>query len=212
MNEQFLKRLKRTGIMAAVALVVGGGIGWMQVNAPTAQVVNKGYSSSSSVPGVQIGGSFNLTDQNGKAVTEKDYAGQYKLVYFGFTMCPMICPTGLQKIAKALDAAGSTGEKVHPILITVDPERDTPAVMKDYVAQFHPRLTGLTGTKEQIEAVEKSYRVFAAKTQDEKMSDYTMDHSAFTYLMGPNDELIAIYRSEDTADFIAEDLKKKVGS
>ena len=122
----------------------------------------------------------------------------------------MICPTELQKIAGVLNTLGAEGEQITPIFITVDPARDTPEVMKNYVTQFHPRLTGLTGSKEQIEAVEKNYRVFAKKAQDPAMSDYSMDHSSFIYLMGPDDTLVAIYRTADTADFIAADIKAKI--
>lgn len=213
MNEQFKKRLKRTGMLAAVALAVGAMIGFMQAGTQNntgknATVIDKG-STPAAVPGVQVGGPFSLTDQDGNAVTDKSYPG-YKLVYFGFTMCPMICPTGLQKIAKTLDLMGKDGESITPILISVDPERDTPAVMKEYVKQFHPRLVGLTGTKEQIESAEKSYRVFASKTQDEATTEYSMDHSSFTYLMSPDGQLLGLYRDSDTAESMAEDIKNKL--
>ncbi len=209
MNEQFKKRLKRTAMLSCLALAVGAMIGFVQVGSgKNATVIDKG-STPTAMPGVQVGGPFSLVDQDNNAVTEKNYPG-YKLVYFGFTMCPMICPTGLQKISKTLDMMGKDSESITPILITVDPERDTPPVMKEYVKQFHPRLVGLTGSKEQIESTEKSYRVFASKTQDESMTDYTMDHSSFTYLMGPGGELLALYRDSDTAEFMAEDIKKKI--
>ncbi len=211
MNEQFKKHLKRTAMLASIALVVGAVIGFVQAGpGKNATVIDKG-STPTAMPGVQVGGPFTLINHDGNEVTDKTYPG-YKLVYFGFTMCPMICPTGLQKISKTLDLMGKDSESITPILITVDPERDTPPVMKDYVKQFHRRLVGLTGSKEQVESAEKSYRVFASKTQDESMTEYTMDHSSFTYLMGPGGELLALYRDSDTAEFMAEDIKKKIGN
>lgn len=210
MNDQFKKRLKRTAMLAAIALAVGAMIGFIQLGEnKNATVVDKG-SAPAAMPGVQVGGPFTLTDQDGKEVTDRTYSG-YKLVYFGFTMCPMICPTGLQKISKTLDMMGKRGEIITPILISVDPARDTPPVMKEYVKQFHPRLVGLTGSKEQIESVEKSYRVFANKVEDESATDYSMDHSSFTYLMSPTGQLLGLYRDSDTAEFMADDIRKKIG-
>lgn len=215
MNQQIKTRLKRTALLCGIALAIGAGLGLAQINAAkhneNAVVTDKGSTpdAASPVAGVAVGGPFTLTDQNGKIVTEKTYSGQYKIVYFGFTNCPMICPTGLQKIAKVLNMLGPAGDNIQPILITVDPERDTPDVLRQYVQQFHPRLVGLTGTKADIENVEKSYRVYAAKVENKDLSDYTMDHSAFIYLMSPDDQLLTIYRDADTAETIADDIKKQ---
>lgn len=163
------------------------------------------------MPGVAIGGPFTLVNQDGKTVTEKDYAGSYKLIFFGFASCPEVCPTELQKMAQVLEQIGEEkAAKIQPIFITIDPERDTPEALKAYVAEFHPKLVGLTGTPEQIEAVKKEYRVYGSKVQMEGMDGYMMDHSAFTYLMGPDDANLAIYPAKDTAEQIAEDLKGKI--
>ena len=168
-------------------------------------------TSDPAMPGVQIGGAFSLTDHNGKAVTEKDYAGSYLLVFFGFASCPEVCPTELQKIAQVLELLGEEkAAKIQPLFITVDPERDTPEALKAYVAEFHPKLVGLTGTAEQIEAVKKAYRVYASKVQMEGMEGYMMDHSAFTYFMGPDGANIGIYPAKDTAEQIAEAIKGKI--
>ncbi len=212
MKPELKARLFRTTRLCVIALLIGACIAFAQIRSENARVSNVRTitDAQQAVPGVQIGGPFTLTDQNGNVVTEKSYSGQYKLVYFGFTMCPMICPTGLQKIAKTLDQLGSAGEKIQPILISVDPERDRPDVLKQYVQQFHPRLVGLTGPKADIESVEKSYRVFASKVEDSNMSDYTMDHSSFTYLMSPDDKLIALYRDGDTVETMAVDIKNKI--
>ncbi len=211
MNAQMKTRLKRTLTLCTIALAVGAVIGFAQIeNSRNAIVVNKGSTPEAAVAGVQVGGPFTLTDQNGNMVTETSYGGRYRLVYFGFTMCPVICPAGLQKMAKALEALGPNADAIQPIFITVDPERDTPDAMRQYVQQFHPRLVGLTGTKADIESVEKSYRVFSSKVEDENLSDYTMDHSAFTYLMSPDNELLALYRDSDSAEVMAADIKDKI--
>lgn len=211
MNEKLKSRLFRTISLCLIGLFAGATIGFIQIRSQTnATVINKGSTELQSMPGIQIGGPFSLTNQDGNLVTEKTFAGQYKLVYFGFTMCPMICPAGMLKIANTLRLMGDKADKIQPILITVDPDRDTPDMMKLYVKQFHPRFIGLTGTKADLEAVQKSYRVFAARVEDNDMSGYTMDHSSFIYFMGPNDELIALYRDADTPQMISQDMLAKV--
>lgn len=164
--------------------------------------------------GAQLGGPFSLIDQDGKPVTQENFAKDYKLIYFGFTYCPAICPTELQKVARAMNEleqeAPEAAAHLQPIFISVDPERDTPEVMKGYVQQFHPRLIGLTGSPEQVEAAKKAYRVFAKKVQDETMNDYTVDHSSFIYLMSPDDQLLAMYRVNDNAEDLAGDIKKHI--
>ncbi|MGH1456580.1 MAG: SCO family protein [Alphaproteobacteria bacterium] len=156
-----------------------------------------------------IGGSFTLVDQDGNEVTDADYDDTYKLVFFGFTFCPAICPAELQKFALIMDNLGEDADKITPIFITVDPERDTAGVMKAYVEQFHPALIGLTGSQEQIDAVKNAFKVYASKVENEMMDEYMMDHSSFTYLMDKNNKLIAMYPSKDSAEKIVEDIKKK---
>ena len=131
-----------------------------------------------------IGGTFSLTDQNGIRVSEKSFGGRYLLVFFGFTHCPDVCPAGLQVMASALDQLGPKADGVAPLFVTVDPARDTPAALKTYVSAFHPKLIGLTGTEAEIQAVAKAYRVYFKRVDDPSSADgYTMDHSAFIYLM-----------------------------
>lgn len=158
----------------------------------------------------QVGGDFALVDHTGKAVTNENFAGQYKLIYFGFTYCPAICPTELQKITLVMNELGEQAENIQPIFITVDPERDTVEVMKGYVELFHPKLVGLTGGREQIDEALKNYRVYAAKVEEPELNDYTMDHSSFIYLMSPDDQLLTMYRIEDSAAFITEDIQKRI--
>ncbi len=133
-----------------------------------------------------VGGPFTLVDHTGKTVTDKDYRGRYMLVFFGFTNCPDVCPTGLQVISAALDEVGAKADKVVPILISVDYERDTPQQLAGYVPSFHPRLVGLTGTQEQVTGAIKAYRGYARKVEDPKSTaGYTYDHTALVYLMDP---------------------------
>jgi protein SCO1/2 len=134
-----------------------------------------------------VGGPFSLTDHTGKRVTDRDFRGHTLIVMFGFTFCPDVCPTELQLVSAALDKLGPKGKNVVPLFITVDPQRDTPAQLAMYVKSFHPRLIGLTGTPEEIEAVAKEYRVYFKKVPDPKSTaGYTMDHSALIYVMGPD--------------------------
>ncbi len=154
-------------------------------------------------PGVTLGGPFSLTDHTGRAVTERDFEGRWLLVYFGFTYCPDVCPTELGTIAAALDAMGPAGEEVTPILVTIDPARDTPAQLADYVAAFHPRMLGLTGTAEQVADAARRYRVFYARAQRPDMTEYTMDHSSFLYLVGPDARVRTLFRAETTPEAMA---------
>jgi protein SCO1/2 len=134
-----------------------------------------------------VGGPFTLTDQTGKRVTDRDFRGKFMLVYFGFTNCPDVCPTALQVMAAALDKLGPNAERITPVLVSVDPEHDTPSVLAAYVASFHPRLVGLTGSQSEIDAIAKAYRVYVKKVPDPKSTaGYTMDHSSIIYVLGPD--------------------------
>jgi cytochrome oxidase Cu insertion factor (SCO1/SenC/PrrC family) len=211
MNSNFKKRLTRTGLMSVVAVLIGAGIGWMQVKNESA-VVQKN-TTAQNVPGIKVGGPFELVDQSGATVTEKNYTGKYKLIYFGFTYCPAICPTELQKITAAMNTLEpALAENIQPLFISIDPERDTVSVMREYVKLFHPRLQGLTGSRAQIDKVLADYRVFAKKVQEPGMSDYTMDHSSFIYLMDKDDNLLSIYRIQDDDAFVAADIREKLAS
>jgi protein SCO1/2 len=153
--------------------------------------------------GVSLGGPFALIDQSGRAVTERDFAGRWLLVYFGFTYCPDVCPTELGTIAAAIDAMGEAGAGVMPVLITIDPERDTPEQIADYVARFHPRMLGLTGSAAQIADAARRYRVYYARVSRPGMADYLMDHSSFIYLVGPDARVRALFRPETAPEAMA---------
>ncbi len=164
--------------------------------------------------GASIGGPFALTDQNGRTVRDSDFAGRYRLIYFGYASCPDVCPTDLQVIGQALTQFEKTAPEraraVQPIFISVDPERDTPAVLKDYVAAFHPRLIGLTGPVEQVREVAKEYGIYFAKQDSEGASSYLVDHSRQTMLFGPAGEPIALVPSDEGAKAVVETLDKWV--
>ena len=137
-----------------------------------------------------IGGPFKLTDQNGKPITDRDLKGRPFLVFFGFTHCPEVCPTALFDISEILNKLGPDADKVNALFITVDPERDTPAVLKDYLSSFNPRLIGVGGDADALAAVAKAYRVYYKKVPL-KDGDYTMDHTAIVYLMDKNGQFVA---------------------
>ncbi len=210
-------RIARWAVMLLVGLGIGSAIGYFQAQ----QELNDGVAAmgEQSVATVMkrdtgpidIDGDFELVNQDGETVTQDTYAGQYKLIFFGFTYCPAICPTELQKMKLIMDELGPMADEFTPIFISVDPERDTPEVIKEYVAQFHPKLIGLTGTLEQIEKVENAYSVYATKVENDMMDEYMMDHSAFMYFMDDENNLIDLYPSTDTVDDIVKSIKEKRG-
>ena len=189
------------------------GEGIAQSFSRTAARLLGGEAAAPSAGGVQLpqgmvlGGPFSLTDHTGRAVTQADFAGRFLLVYFGFTYCPDVCPTELGTIAAALDALEEQGERVTPVFVSVDPERDTPAAMADYVSRFHPRMVGLTGTPEQVAAAARAYRVFYAKVNRPEMTQYLMDHSSFIYLVGPDGKVRALFRPETAPEAIAQAVR-----
>ncbi len=159
-----------------------------------------------------MGGPFTLTNQDGEKVSTTVFKGKHKLVYFGFTHCPAICPTELQKIAQAMKLLGDQSAQIQPLFISVDPERDTPAVLKDYVPLFDMGLVGFTGSKAEVEAVKRQYRVYAAKVDDPNASEYAVDHSSYIYFLDENDKVIDLFKTEDTAKVIAERVGKTLSA
>jgi protein SCO1 len=175
-----------------VLALVGAGAVWLtQGGAPT------------------IGGPFKLVNGEGRPVTDRDFRGHYLLVYFGYTFCPDVCPTTLNQMAEALDTLGPKGDQVQPLFITVDPKRDTPQVVGQYVAAFTPRLVGLTGTPEEIAKVAREYRVYYAIHKNaEQPGDYTVDHSSILYLMSPSGAFIAPIRADQSGAEMAKDIAR----
>jgi protein SCO1 len=154
-----------------------------------------------------IGGPFKLVDQNGQIVTDQDLKGRPFLVFFGFTHCPDVCPTTLFEVSEILRALGPDADRTRALFITVDPERDTPAVMKDYLSSFDPHLSGLTGNAAEIAAVAKAYRVYFKKVPLEQ-AGYTMDHTAIVYLMDKDARFVSPFNLKRPTDAAAADLRR----
>lgn len=154
-----------------------------------------------------IGGPFQLTDQHGKAVTDKNLKGKPTLIFFGYTHCPDVCPTSLFEISEVLRAMGKDADKVNAVFISVDPERDTPATMKDYLSSFDPHLEGLSGDPAETAKVISSYRVYAKKVPT-KDGDYTMDHTALIYLMDRDGRFVSPFNLKRTPEEAAAELKR----
>lgn len=154
-----------------------------------------------------IGGPFTLTDQNGNTFTDKDLAGSPTLIFFGFTHCPDVCPTTLFEVSEVLRAAGSDADKVRVLFVSVDPARDTAAVLKDYIGSFDGRIIGLTGTQEQTDAIAKAYKVYARKipTGDDP-DEYTMDHTAIVYLLDKQGRFVNAFNLQRPPEEAAREL------
>jgi len=143
-----------------------------------------------------IGGPFSLINQDGERVTEKDFRGRYMLIYFGYTYCPDVCPVDLQNMSVALDLLDpGVLDRVQPVFVTIDPERDTVEVVRKYVSLFHPKLLGLTGSEAEIAEAAKAYRVYRRKVDSEAEGEYLMDHSAIMFLMDPDGNYLAHFSS-----------------
>jgi len=154
-----------------------------------------------------IGGPFQLTDQAGQTVTEQNLKGKPTLIFFGFTHCPDVCPTSLFEISEVLKAMGKDADRVNAFFVSVDPERDTAAAMKDYLASFDPHLKGLTGNPDSVAKVLSAYRVYSKKVPL-KDGDYTMDHTALIYLMDRDGHFVAPFSLKRTPEQAAADLKR----
>lgn len=180
-------------IALALAMLVAGTLGWLRFTAPP----------PGNLAGSSIGGNFALIDQNGKPVTDKDFAGQYRLMYFGYTFCPDVCPNDVGYISRGLadyeKSRPDRGARVAPVFITVDPERDDVAAMKAFTSAFHPRLTGLTGSPQASTAAQKAYGIYAKKVATSDPENYLVDHLAVIYLFGPDGTPIAFLNHGATA-------------
>lgn len=215
-------------ILATLLLVALGGVwAWAWVTRAPGEGLAEAFAGrmgrlmgADSVPsagglqmpqGLTLGGPFTLVDEAGGPVTERDFAGGWMLVYFGYTYCPDVCPTELGTMASALDAlAPEVAAQVVPIFITIDPERDTPAQLADYVSRFHPRLRGFTGTADQIGEAARRYRVYYAKARRADAGDYLMDHSSFIYLVGPDGRVRLPFRPETSPETMAATITGQI--
>lgn len=158
-----------------------------------------------------VGGPFELVDHTGRTVTDRDFQGRHTLIYFGFARCPDVCPSALQVMSAALDQIGEDAKHISPILITLDPERDTPEVLASYVSAFHPRLVGLTGTPEAVANAARAYRVFHQKVdQPGSAADYTIDHSSIIYLMDAKGQFVTHFTHATPVDVMAKRLREAI--
>ena len=176
-----------------------------------------GNNSSAAEPplaGARIGGPFTLTNQDGGRTSESQFKGQYRIIYFGYSYCPDVCPVDLANIMLGLKQAEKENpelaKKIQPIFISIDPERDTPAVLKQYVSAFHPRLIGLIGTPEEIADVAKKYLIVYNIRKDEGSSEYLVDHSRQAYLFGPDGEPLALLPFDGTPRQVADEIARWV--
>jgi len=201
-------RLLRIALFALLGIFVAGlfawQYGWLSPD-----------GSRGSASGIaSIGGPFTLVDQTGATRTDADFRGKLMLIYFGYTWCPDVCPTAVQVMSVALDMLGEQGEQVVPLLITVDPARDTPSHLREYVGNFHPRLVGLTGSPEAIRETATAYRVFYRKAETnaegEKTGgdDYLMDHSSVVYLMDRDGRYLTHFTHQSQSEDIAAGIRK----
>ena len=203
--------------LSVVALALLGVIALALLGAAGATLAQKSDRSAAELMDAvmwnrePIGGPFALIDQDGRRRTDADFRGKILLVYFGFSYCPDVCPTDLQEIGLAVDRLGPAGDSVQPIFITVDAGRDTPEHLKEYVAMFHPRFVGLTGDAAALDAAARAYRVYYARVELEK-SDYTVDHSAFIYLMGRHGEYLGFFPPGTSPERIAESIRPRLAA
>ncbi len=178
---------------------------------PTAQPA---VNAEPPLAGARIGGAFILTDQNGKTITDRSFAGKYRIVYFGYTFCPDVCPVDVQTVGAGLKAFekrdAARAAQVVPIFITVDPKRDTPAVVGAFVANFHPRMVGLTGTPEAIAPLAKAYGIYFALQKPTANGGYLVDHTRQAYLMDRDGKPMALLPTEKGADAVAAELERWV--
>ena len=179
--------LRAAWVLLAMVLMLAGGV-------PAAAESPRAWLS------VLYGGPWNLTDPSGREVGERTWRGKLVLLDFGYRSCPDICPTTLQAIAGALDLLGTGAEAVQPLFVTLDPERDTPALLASYTALFHPRILGLSGTAEQTAAIARAYRVEYRKVVPKTGGDYFMDHSTTVYLLDTQGKTVALFGRQSTAE------------
>lgn len=188
-------------VLALVALCVGAI--WLRAGLS--------HDSGSRTAGsFDIGGPFTLVGPDGQPVNEHSWPGKLLLIDFGYRYCPDVCPTNLQSVATALEKLGADAARVQPLFVTIDPERDARPEMNDYVAQFHPRLIGLTGTPAQIAAVAKTFRVYYRKVPGGSADAYTMDHSAFTYLASEGGVVLKLFGHDTSPDLIAAGVRDQL--
>jgi protein SCO1 len=200
-----MNRINKTYPALSLLLAAALGLAGCEAAAPVAEPP---------LAGAAIGGDFALTASDGRTVNWDDFAGKYRVVYFGYAFCPDVCPTDMQRVAQGLKllkaSAPDTASRIQPIFITIDPERDTPQVVGEFAAAFSPDIIGLTGTPEQIAATAKTFKVFYAKGTAVEGGGYLVDHSNIVYLFGPEGEPLATLPVDQGGEAVAAELAKWV--
>lgn len=210
------RTLPLIGAMLAALAAIGlaAVIVWTQIVGGAGDAATRNPAEVVVAPGLQVGGDFALINHAGERVTESDFRGSYMLVYFGYASCPDVCPTELARMAAAVDMlageAPAAAAQVVPVFVTVDPARDTQAVLEDYVAAFHPRMVGLTGSDAAINDIARDYRVYYAKGETVDEDFYLMNHSSYIYLMGPEGDFVTMFKGGAAAEDIAAALRRYI--
>jgi cytochrome oxidase Cu insertion factor (SCO1/SenC/PrrC family) len=207
-----MRKIRWAAYGLIVVFALAWGAFWLAGGRETLSRATEAASGMQLPGGISLGGPFTLVDTQNREVTEASFRGRWMLVYFGYTYCPDVCPTELQTVVTALDKLGSDGRTIAPIFITVDPERDTPAALADYVKLFDDRLIGLTGSSLQIAAAAKAYRVYYAKSTPKDAATYLMDHSSFVYLMGPDGKFRALFRQGMSPQELADGIRARMAA
>ena len=192
------------GLLIVCLLVGAGLVGWLKKDS-SSNIAR--LETQMITPAIEIGAPFKLISHKGEPVNSEDYKGKLMLLYFGYTYCPDFCPTELQQISEALRLIGGRASEIQPFFISVDPERDTQEVLDRYMTMFHPSFLALTGKKEDLDDVAKSFKVFSARVEEDDASDYLIDHSTFVYLVGRDGKLITMFRYGTPSMQMAQALK-----
>ncbi|WP_375421320.1 SCO family protein [uncultured Sphingomonas sp.] len=184
---------------------------WLALALAACQPAVPAKQENPPLAGARIGGPFALVDQNGRAITNDSFAGKYRIMYFGYTFCPDVCPTDVAVIGNAVKLVEKNdpalGARVVPVFVTVDPARDTPAVLKQFVAAFHPRMIGLTGSADAIARVAKGYAIFYGRGDASPGGGYLVNHSRQAYLMDPKGKPLALLPQEQGAEAVAAEIE-----
>lgn len=216
-----LRAIRWLSLSLLGVVVIAWGVLWLGVHRPAGPAgrlvafltgqTPRAAAQGVGVGGVALGGPFTLVNSQSRTVTDRSFRGRWMLVYFGYTSCPDVCPTELQTIVAALDRIGpAAAGRIAPLFITVDPARDTPAVLGRYTALFGPQLIGLTGSAAQIGGVEHAFRVYHAEVTQDGGNNYLVNHSSFMYLVGPQGRFDALYPPGLTATALADRLRRQM--
>lgn len=210
--------MRRAGVLLALLLLLAGLAALWLHRSNSGPPPAVGEIASGIAAGIDldapVGGSFSLTGVDGQTVRDTDFRGQLMLIVFGYTYCPDVCPMSLLSVTNALhvleDAAPETAERIAPIFVTLDPERDSPKVLKRYLKSFHPRITGITGSLPDIQRMATAYAVRFSKVEDEEFSDYLLDHTTNIMLFGPDGAYFTHYSPQTPPNLMADSLARYV--